>query len=97
MTTTPPATPAASEAPKRLLSILSLVGGLISLLCCGGPLFGIAAIVLGVMGRKREPAGAGLALAGIITGAIGTITATIFWALVIGGTLAIPGLSTYNY
>lgn len=97
MTTTPPATPAASAAPKRLLSILSLVAGLISLLCCGGLLFGAAGIILGVVARKREPEGKGLALAGIITGAIGAVTGTIAVVLLSAGMISLPWTSTYTY
>lgn len=96
MTTTPPATPAAPAGPKRTLSILSLVAGLISFVCCGGLLFGAAGIILGVMARKREPEGKGLAMAGIITGAIGAVTGTIFVVLVIGGAIAIPGMTSYS-
>lgn len=100
MTTTPPATPAtpAVPGPKRTLSIVSLVLGLISFVCCGGLVFGVAAIVTGVMGRKREPAGKTLALVGIITGAIGAVTGTIFVVLLIGGAIALPFTSTsYGY
>ena len=90
MTTVPPATPATPATPAAkspILSILSLVGGGLSVITCGwGAIFGIAGIVLGVMGRKKEPNGKGLAIAGIITGIVGILLGVgqlIFW-LVLG-------------
>jgi hypothetical protein len=60
----------------------SLVLGILSLVCTGF-LTGIPAIVLGVMSRRDiersdgAKAGAGLALAGIITGSIGTLLSLV--------------------
>jgi uncharacterized membrane protein YfcA len=95
MTTTPPETPATPAKPTAILSILSLVAGLISFVCCGGLLFGAAAIILGVLGRKRENS-KGLALAGIILGAVGAVTGTIFIILWTVGLVALPGATTYT-
>ena len=65
-------------------AIASLVCGIISLFILG-PILGVVAIVLGVMARKEIAAdpsldGAGLALAGIITGAIGAVLAIVLIA-----------------
>lgn len=88
---TPPAAPGEPVAPKGptpILSILSLVGGGLGVLlsCCGGGLlFAIAGIVLGFLGRSREPGGKGLAIAGIICGFAGaliSIIAVIVWIVI---------------
>jgi hypothetical protein len=65
-------------------AVASLVCGIISLFILG-PILGIVAIVLGVLARKEIAAdpsldGAGLALAGIITGAIGAVLAIVLIA-----------------
>jgi hypothetical protein len=65
-------------------AVASLVCGIISLFLLG-PILGVVAIVLGVLARKEIAAnpnldGAGLALAGIITGAIGAVLAIVLIA-----------------
>jgi hypothetical protein len=65
-------------------AVASLVCGIISLFILG-PILGVVAIVLGVMARREIEAdpnleGAGLALAGIITGAIGAVLAIVLIA-----------------
>ena len=64
---------------QQTLALLSLIFGLLSLtigLICGGPLFGVVAIVLGVIALlkiKSDPrrfGGKGLAIAGIIAGSL---------------------------
>jgi hypothetical protein len=65
-------------------AIASLVCGIISLFILG-PILGVVAIVLGVMARKEIAAdpgleGEGMALAGIITGAIGAVLAIVLIA-----------------
>ncbi|MCC6435147.1 MAG: DUF4190 domain-containing protein [Acidimicrobiales bacterium] len=72
-----------ASPPTDNLAIASLITGLVSIVaafaCCLGGLIGVAAVVLGVMSRKRIgqsnglQSGSGLALAGIITGSIGTV------------------------
>ena len=98
----PPAnqTPYVAAAPAGkapILSILSLVGGVVGLLlaCCWGAgfLFAVAGVVLGHLGRKREPNGKGLALAGLITGYVGAGLSIVTWIL-LALSLAIPGLYT---
>jgi hypothetical protein len=75
----PPPPPAAGvpdgQAQKSSLPTISLVLGILSLVCLGF-LAGIPAIITGFMGRKKAKMtgeGAGMSLAGIITGAIGTV------------------------
>jgi hypothetical protein len=89
--TPPPATPyapAGGVPPTRspVLSILSLVGGIVgvlfSLLFFGlGIVFSIAAIVLGFLGRRREAAAKGLWLTGLILGFAGIAVAVVVWIL----------------
>lgn len=79
-------TPASSESfrsnstgsTSKTKGILSLVFGIISIVL--SPFFpivwilvGIAAVVLGIMSRRSEPAAGKLGLAGIITGSIGIV------------------------
>lgn len=89
----------ASGAKAPVLSIISLVAGIVGVL--GGaiviiPFFGsvlqlfipIAAIVLGFLGKAKEPdASKGLWLTGIILGFVGlliSIIGFIFWGLIVG-------------
>lgn len=59
-------------------AVAALVLGICSIMCCGGILLGLPAVILGFMGRKdiQKSDGAmdgnGLAVAGIVTGGIGT-------------------------
>lgn len=98
---TPAAVPMAAGQNKTL-AIISLVTGILGVtICCGGLLPSLAAIVTGIMARSKasqnpaEFGGAGMAMAGIITGVIGLlggIIVLIFWLL---GTFA--NLATGNF
>lgn len=72
-----------------VMAIISLVTGILGIICCGCGLFSIAAIVLGILGKKEtdsgEKKGGGLALAGLITGGVGILITVIYWILVISG------------
>ena len=66
------------------ISIIAMVLGIISLVfsCCCYALsimLGIAAIVLGIIGLKKEKKGKGFAIAGIVTGAVGLSFAIIMF------------------
>lgn len=87
----------AAAGPSQVLAIVSLVVGILSLLCCAWFLPGIIAIVLGFVARSKansDPAnygGAGLALGGIITGAlslvIGVIVVILYVFMGVGASL----------
>lgn len=83
----PSFTPSSAGAgPNKTLSIVSLVLGVASIVLCCGFLTGLPALVVGFMARGKansnpgEYGGAGLALAGIITGVIGTLLG-LAWAI----------------
>jgi hypothetical protein len=75
--------------PTSTKATLSLVLGLVGLLCCG-LLAGIPAVFLGFVARKeiKDSQGAvtgdGLALGGIITGAIAVLWSLVAVALLLG-------------
>ncbi len=98
-----PAAPmTAAAGQNKTLAIISLVTGILGVtICCGGLLPSVAAIITGVMARSKasqnpsEFGGSGMAMAGIITGAIGLlggVVVLIFWLL---GTFA--NLATGNF
>ncbi|MFA7265918.1 MAG: DUF4190 domain-containing protein [Candidatus Nanopelagicales bacterium] len=77
--------PAGGQQANNGLAIASLVVGLVSFLCCSfGFIPGVIAIVLGVIARGQIKTtgqrGDGMALAGIILGAIGVVWA-VFWLI----------------
>ena len=76
--------PAAGQ--NKTLAIVSLVCGILGVtICCGGFLPSLVGLILGFMARSKangDPAhygGSGLALGGIITGAIGLIGGLVVW------------------
>jgi hypothetical protein len=85
--TPPPSTPyAPAPAPAKspILSILSLIFGilgvLLSLFLFGtGFLPGAAAVVLGFLGRRKEPQAKGMWLTGLITGFVAVGIAIVIW------------------
>ena len=90
--------PTGAPAKSPILSILSLVGGGLGFLLGffgWGLLFSIAGVVLGHLGRKREPNGKGLALAGLITGYVGIALNVIILAIAIIAIIAV-GAAGYN-
>ncbi len=77
-------------AENKTLAIISLVCGILSMLCCMWFLPGIIAVVLGIIAKNKadqnpaEYGGRGMALAGIITGGISIafgIIVSILWFL----------------
>ena len=76
--------PAAGQ--NKTLAIVSLVCGILGVtICCGSFIPSILGLILGFMARGKAnqmPAqygGAGLALVGIITGALGLLGGVIVW------------------
>ena len=82
----------APAAPKNGLGIAALVVAVIALLgsfsIIGGILGGVVAVILGVIGRSRAKSGeannGGVALAGIILGAIAIIVSLVFIPIYVG-------------
>jgi hypothetical protein len=74
--------------PKNGLGVWSLVLGIVALVCFG-PIAGIPAIITGVLGRKAATRGeannGGLALAGIILGAVGSALWIVWFVLGFAG------------
>jgi len=70
---------ATGTGPSKTLSIISLIAGIVGLFV--GTIFSIAAIVLGFMGRSREPQAKGFWLTGIILGFVGLVLGFIWIAI----------------
>jgi hypothetical protein len=75
-----PPPPSVGSAQNKTLAIVSLVLGILGMtICCGTLIFSLGAVVTGFMAKSKaasDPAnygGAGFALGGIITGALGLI------------------------
>jgi hypothetical protein len=80
-----PAYGAPPVAKTPVLSILSLITGILGILTSFfyiGFLLGAAGVVLGFIARRKEPASKGLWLTGIITGFVG-VAGTILFIIVI--------------
>lgn len=86
--------PAGAAGQNKTLAIISLVCGILSLVCCSWFVPGITAVILGVVARgkaKSSPAeygGEGLALGGMITGGISVLLGVVFWILYVLGFMA---------
>lgn len=82
-------------------AIAALVLGIIGVPACGCFVFSIAAIVLGVLGRKEVDGsggakkGRGMATAGLILGAVSLVLAIVINALVLAGVIDFN--ATYNF
>ncbi|WP_306232598.1 DUF4190 domain-containing protein [Agrococcus beijingensis] len=82
-----------APAEPRTLSIVSLVLGLASIFIGGSILVPIAGIVVGVMARKREPAGRTMALWGIWLSVAMLVLWALLWIVAGGLILAAIGLA----
>jgi hypothetical protein len=84
---TPFQPPASGGVQNQTLAIVSLILGILSVLCCAWFLPGIAAVALGFMAKSKaeqnpnEYGGRGLALGGIITGGISVVLGIIVMIL----------------
>jgi hypothetical protein len=103
----PPAPMAAggtASGPKNWMGLVSLILGIVSLVfaCCwgGGFLFGVGAVVLGVLGGNAAKAGeatnAGQAKAGLITGIIGVVLSVLAWIAIFAFSFVPTDFSSYS-
>lgn len=83
-----------AAAQPKTLSIVSLVLGLASVFIGGTILVPIAGIIVGVMARKREPAGRTMALWGIWLSVAMLVIWALLWILAGGLLLAAIGLAS---
>jgi hypothetical protein len=97
----PPVPPQQPVPPQKspILSILSLIGGIIGIVGSFfyfGGLFAIAAVVLGFIGRNKEPQAKGFWLTGIILGFV-AIAIEIIWIIVLVAIIASVSSSVNTY
>ena len=92
----PPSSPyggAPQASPRNTLAIWSMVLGFVSVpftcLCGVGVVLGLAAIVLGWR-AKEAPTGRGMAIAGIVTGAISVVLIVAHVVMYATGALSNP-------
>lgn len=98
MSSQPPSPPASSALPRSSQATLTLILGILSVLCCY--ILGPVAWYLGKSDLDRIKAGQlssqdeGIAKAGMILGIIGTIllALTILWMIFFGGLAVIGGM-----
>ena len=92
------ARPYAPPAKSPTLSILSLVGGIIGVVLgwvygIGFP-FGVAAVILGFIGKTQGAGARGFWLTGIITGFVSIAFSLIIWAVIIIAIIALRRTAT---
>ncbi len=91
----PPGAPGGYGAPQQTspLAIVSLVLGILGVPCCTFFVLSIGAIVTGFLARKQiaesqgRLKGSGMAVAGLILGAVMTVVAVVYWILSLAGAL----------
>ncbi len=86
--------PAKAEEPGKVLGIISLVSGILSIVCCGG-ITSIVAIILGVISKNKQKENNGLATAGIILGVIGIVLCVI--SIIVGIIIGVAAGSSTAY
>jgi len=85
----PPGYGGAQPQSNSVMAIISLVTGILGVVCCGSFVFAIAALILGFLARKEInqsgglKKGSGMATAGIVLGAIGLIISVVWIILVV--------------
>ena len=85
--------PPAGPQKRSPLAIVALVTGIIAVIpCCWSlPVFAIVAVVTGFIGKKQidesqgQIPGRGMALAGIILGAVAIVISVVYWILFAAG------------
>lgn len=98
-----PATPA---KPTPVLSLISLIAGIVGVVGALGvfwiPVVGgimqlfipAAAVVLGFLGKKKEPAAKGMWLTGIILGFVGIVFGLL---MIVGWVIALATFNSFDY
>lgn len=93
----PPPPGAAGTGQNKTLAIVSLVTGILGLLCCSSIfVVGLAGVITGFMAMSKagnnpaEYGGKGLAIGGIITGGLSLLLGVVYWILVAGGLITLP-------
>ena len=88
----PPPFPGVQQKQQGF-AIASMVCGILSVVCCLGIFSGVPAVILGIMAMNKEKAdpvnfgGRGMALAGVITGGLGSLLGLIWLVMQIIGLL----------
>ena len=82
----PPQQPYMAQPPRKT-NTLALVGFIVSLACCGPVGMVLSIIGLSQINKNPNEGGKGLAIAGIIIGAIGMVVAIIYYIVVIAVSL----------
>jgi len=75
-TVAPTSAPTVTPAPARTLGIVALVLGILSIVSGMNVLIGAGAIVVAVLALRQETASRGLAIGGLVTGAISVASIT---------------------
>ena len=91
----PPGAPGGYGQPQQTspLAIVSLVLGIVGLLCCTLFVLGIGAVVTGFLARKQiaesggRLKGGGMATAGLVLGAVSIVLALAYWVLIFSGAI----------
>lgn len=96
-------------AKKKGLSITSMILGIASIVLCwlGGLLLGPAAVILGIISLNKKQDKKGMAITGIITGAVSFVFTIVMLVIIFimfiltedanGNTILSPGGVEYNY
>ena len=89
------AAPAGAMRQNNTLSLVSMIVGIASLvICCVGVPGGVAALIMGIIGRNQinqsggVQSGSGMALTGIICGAAAIGVSILGWILYVAGVLS---------
>ena len=98
----------APGAKKQVMSIIAMIAGILGVLGAWialipfvgtimGLLFPLAAVVLGFLGKKKEPLAKGLWMTGIITGFVGILLVIVFTIAVVIFFATGIAATTYRY
>lgn len=74
-----PSTVVFAPTPPRGLSITAMVLGIVGIVgfAAGGGILSVGAVIFGHIGLRKEPAGRGMAIAGIVTGYVGILCSVL--------------------